>query len=853
MRHKRKKLHHLTKDIVIGTIALGFILGGILVLWVSSFKIPDLSSLQERRVSQSTKIYDRTGEVLLYDVHEDVRRTVVPFDKISRNIKNATVAIEDTEFYQHKGVRLMATFRAVFIQPLRGKGVQGGSTITQQVVKNTILTSEKAISRKLKEWVLAVKLERMMDKDEILALYLNESPYGGNVYGIQEATRLYFGKNADEVTLAEAAYLAALPNAPTYYSPYGNNVDKLEERKNLVLKRMLESTFITEEEYEGALAEKVEFKPQQKTGIAAPHFVLFVKEHIEERYGPRAVSDEGLKVITTLDYNLQTKAEEIIKRYAEQNEKNFNAANAGLVAIDPKTGDILAMVGSRDYFSNIPVPEGCTPGVNCRFDPNFNITLAKRQPGSSFKPFVYATALMKGYTPDTVVFDLSTEFSTYCNPDGTPIYPKDADKCYQPVNFDGKYRGPVTMRNALAQSINIPAIKFLYLAGIRDSLQTARDMGITTLINPDQYGLTLVLGGGEVTLLEMTSSYSVFANKGVRNPYRAILEVSDHNGNVLEKGALSPQQVLDKKIALQITDILSDNEARAPEFGENSALNFPGYDVADKTGTTNDYRDAWIVGYTPSIAAGAWAGNNDNSPMEKKIAGFIIAPLWHEFMEAALASSSPEDRFEPPPEEDTSLLKPILRGLWRGNTSYFIDEISGKRATEYTPPETKVEKVITDVHSILHWVDRNNPLGPTPYDPTRDPQYPYWEYAVRKWVSQNNMLPETESVVPTQIDDVHTPANIPRITINGIDSNAGYPPDSIISISASGQGRFPLTKVDFFLNDQFLGSSARAPFTLSFNPSEFGGANEINSLKAVGYDAVYNKGEIVVALRLRQQ
>jgi len=490
------------KEVFLVFVTLGFFIGGLSFLWVASIDIPDFSSFDTRKVSESTKIYDRTGKVLLYDIHADTKRTVVSFDSISRYIKNATVAIEDAEFYGHIGVRPIATLRAVFIQPLRGKGVQGGSTITQQVVKNTLLTSERTISRKLKEWVLAIKIEQVLSKEDILELYLNEAPYGGNIYGIEEASMSFFGKPSDDVTLAQAAYLAALPQAPTFYSPYGNNTDALIDRKNLVLSRMLELNYITKEEYSSALQEEVDFLPQETFGIKAPHFVIWVRQYLEERYGRDVVENSGLKVTTTLDYGLQQKAEEIVAKHGEENEIKFNAHNAGMIGIDPKTGGVLVMVGSRDYF-------------NTEAEGNFNVTLAHRQPGSSFKPFVYATALMKGYTPDTVVFDLETQFQTTCDVEGKPLSSKiHPDECYTPTNYDDVYRGPVTLRNALAQSLNIPAIKTLYLAGIRDSLAVASKMGITSLGEQDKYGLTLVLGGGEISLLEATSAYSVFANDG---------------------------------------------------------------------------------------------------------------------------------------------------------------------------------------------------------------------------------------------------------------------------------------------------------------------------------------------------
>jgi len=450
------------RKFVILLVALGLLGSGAILLWVSSFRIPDLNTFDERIIKQSTKIYDRTGEILLFDIHENVQRTTVPYEEISRNIKNATVAIEDAEFYVHSGVRPLATFRAVFLQPLRGKGVQGGSTITQQVIKNSLLTSEVKISRKLKEWVLSFKLEKVLSKNEILSIYLNEAPYGGNIYGIEEASGRFFNKSAADLTLAESAYLAALPQAPTFFSPYGNNRERLDSRKNLVLERMAVNGFITEQEKEKASQEEVEFIPRSDQSLKAPHFVQYVREYLETKYGQKVIEEDGLRVITTLNYDLQVKAEEIVKRRALDNADKFDAENAALVAVDPKTGQILTMVGSRDYFDE-------------DIDGNFNVTLAHRQPGSAFKPFVYATAFKKGYTPETIVFDVETEFSSTCDSLGKPLAGQDPETCYRPVNYDSKFRGPITLRNALAQSVNIPAIKVLYLVGITDSIRTARD------------------------------------------------------------------------------------------------------------------------------------------------------------------------------------------------------------------------------------------------------------------------------------------------------------------------------------------------------------------------------------------
>ncbi len=826
------------KDALLVVIAGGLFCTGAALLWVANLKMPSLSAFETRQVSQSTKIYDRTGKILLYDIHSDVRRTVVPFADISRNIKNATVAIEDDQFYQHSGIELKSILRAIFVNLTTFGFNQGGSTITQQVVKNSILTTSKTIARKLEEWILALKLEHAMSKDEILSLYLNESPYGGNIYGVEEASESYFGVKASDVSLAQAAYIAAMPQAPTYYSPYGSHLDALEARKDLVLKRMLDNKFINEDEYRAALAEKVTWLPQNNTGILAPHFVMYIKDYLEQKYGEEKVLSGGLKVTTTLDYGMQQKAETVLKDHAASNKASFNASNAALVAIDPKTGQILAMVGSRDYFGT-STPDGCTSGVNCTFEGNFNAATAHRQPGSSFKPIVYATAFEKGYTPDTVVFDVPTEFSTYCDPTGKPLNPADSDKCYMPVNYDGLFKGPISLRSALAESRNIPSIQVLYLAGIKDSLQTAANMGVTSLGDPNQYGLTLVLGGGEVSLLDMTGAYGVLANSGVRNPTTGILKVEDGDGNTLEQYTPSPSSVLPENVALEVSDILSDELAREPEFGVHSALYIPGRDVAVKTGTTNDYKDAWIIGYTPSLVVGTWAGNNDNSPMEKKIAGFIVAPMWNDFMTQVLGNY-PVEYFKKPAPIDPSL-KPVLRGLWQGNISYTIDKLSGKLATPYTPPETRQEKVVQQIHSILYWVDKSNPLGPPPQNPAADPQFAYWEYGVQQWAAAHNLTNQDTSVIPTATDDIHVPSAFPVLQITGLAGS--YGPNDTIAVGVSNSGPHPLAKADFFINGQFVGTVKTAPFVLSVNLGGLGNLQPTNNkIEVIGYDSIFDQG-----------
>jgi penicillin-binding protein 1C len=769
--------------------ALALLIAGLFVvgsslLWATFVPLPSINNFENRQVAQSTKIYDRTGNIVLYDVHGAVRRTSVPLADISPYIQKAIIATEDDTFYTNSGFRPISFMRAMFVDIITHSYTQGGSTITQQVVKNALLTQSKTIPRKIEEIVLALRLTKTYSKDDILSIYLNETPYGGTIYGVQEASQYFFGIDAKDVDLAQAAYLAAIPQAPTHLSPYGNNKADLDARKNLVLQRMLDTKVISQDEYMQAKAEVVQFKGETQAGIKAPHFVFYVRDYLEQKYGVDAVENGGLHVVTTLDYDLQQKAEASVAKYAPEMQKDFNASNTGLVAIDPKTGQILAMVGSENFN-----------------DPTYgqvNVTLAPRQPGSSFKPFVYATALEEGFTPDTVLFDVPTQFSTACSPaDVTNSTPP----CYAPQNYDGKFKGPMTMRDAIAQSENVPSVKVLYLAGIKAALKTASDLGITTLAGADQYGLTLVLGGGEVNLLEMTGAYAVFANDGIKNPPTGILEVTDSSGTVLESYQPSPIRVLAQQVARQINDILSDDNARAPDFGVHGSLWFSGYDVADKTGTTNDSRDAWIIGYAPSIAVGAWAGNNDNSPMVKKIAAFIVTPMWHDFMEQALEKySSSSDTFPTPsPDPDINSLPPVLTGNW--NT----DPTKG-------------------VHDILYWVDKNDPRAPHVPGPSSDPQYPYWEAGVQQWLAQNG------GTLPSQGGGIISPSPIPAPAMPvgqglhfltpqaGSTTSLGTP----VALSIIQSSFTPISSVTYYSGNNIIGTSVQQPYTVLYTPSVTG-------------------------------
>ncbi len=768
-----------TRTLAFGSIVLVFI--GIFLLWITSLSVPGLESVNSRRVEQSTKIYDRTGEILLYDVSKNTRRTTVPLSEISTYIQKGAIAVEDKDFYTHRGIKVSSLLRALIADTTSFGFHQGGSTITQQVVKNVLLSSDKTITRKIKEIVLSVKLERVMSKDEILSLYFNEIPYGGNIYGVEEAAEAFFSKNANTVTLAEAAYLSAIPQAPTFFSPYGKNLDRLEERKNLVLAEMKNAGFISENEYQKALDEKVSFHPKQSSGIKAPHFVFFVTDYLKKKYGDDVLETGGLRVITTLDYEMQSKGEEIAKKYALENKKTFNAENAAFVAIDPKTGQILSMVGSRDYFDE-------------EIDGNFNVITAHRQPGSTFKPFVYAQAFLKGYTPETILFDVKTQFAAACRPDNETS----ENECYSPDNYDGKFRGPITMRSSLAQSINITSVKTLYLAGLEDSLSLARNMGVESLGGSSQYGLTLVLGGGEVTPLEITSGYGSFASGGVRNQPTPILEILDNKNNSLENFKARPKRVLPENIASLVSDVLSDNDARAPSFGQTSALYFQETDVAVKTGTTNDYKDAWIIGYTPNVVLGAWAGNNSNTPMEKKVAGFIVAPMWRAFMDYIL-TKTPQDSFPAIDKNYPHTLKPVLRGKWLGGTSVLVDRISGGLATEFTPEDAIEDRLGGGVHSILYWVQKNDPRGDAPTKPESDPQFNNWEYGVRKW-TRENFIVEPSPKIPATKDNVHTADKALSIALISPQENFTVERGGTIPINIKVVSGFSIVRMNISLN-----------------------------------------------------
>ena len=842
-KYKAERSRKIFKKVLVFFIWL-IAFGLIFALAVFAYFAKDLPNPEEltgRQLIESTKIYDRTGTILLYDVHGEEKRTVVLFEEIPQNMKNATIVVEDANFYHHFGLDFKGILRA-FLSNLQGKsGTQGGSTITQQFIKSTILTPEKTYARKIKEAILAIELEIKYSKDEILNFYLNQIPYGSNAYGIEAAAQTFFNKRAKDLNLAESALLAALTQAPSYYSPYGSHLNDLKGRQEYILERMYKFSYITEDELKQAKQEDLRFSPA-KTTIKAPHFVMYIKEYLEEKYGKDYVEKAGLKVYTTLDWELQQIAEKILSEQVKKNAKSYNAYNAALVAIDPKTGQILAMVGSRDYFGEI-YPKNCKPGKNCLFEPNVNVTIRPRQPGSSFKPFAYSKAFQKGFTPDTVVFDLETEFAV------------EGAESYKPRNYDGKFRGPVTLRQGLAQSLNIPSVKVLYLSGVNETLDLAQDMGIETLKDRSRYGLSLVLGGGEVKLLEETAAFGTFATDGIKNQTTAIIKIKDSKENLIEEYSQRSKRIIEPQVARLISDILSDEEARAPIFGSKSNIYIEGIPTAAKTGTTQEYRDGWTIGYTPSLAVGVWAGNNDNTPMNKEPGLIVAAPIWNQFMTQAykiknqksetknqnlenefVLPEEPENFIEPEP---ITTNKDILNGKFAVEYKTKIDKSSGKLATNLTPPDLIEEKIYPQVHCILYYVNKDDPQGEG--NGKDDPQFNNWEEPVLQWVNSLGAGVFYNQQPPQEYDDIHTLINQPRVSILSPNNfqNIDIDSNNYIKIEAEASARLGVEKVEFYFDDDLIGVRYLNPYYIYFQPPQI--TNEgIHTIEVRAFDIVGN-------------
>jgi len=763
------------------------ILATSILFYSLSSELPDPSKLQERQIAQSTKIYDR-NEKLLYEVHGDIQRTLVSIDDMPKHLKDAMITTEDRDFYQHIGFNPRRFLGAV-LNNLLNRDIygEGASTITQQLVKNTMLTSEKTYTRKIKELILSIEIEQRLSKEEILQIYLNEIPFGSTAYGVQAASEIYFDKNVQDLTIAEGAVLAAIIQAPSYYSPYGNHTDELSQRHHWILGQMHELGYIDQQQLDEALSEQIQFKRRQEN-IQAPHFVFYVLEQLEQKYTQKEIEESGLTIITTLDLDKQNKAQEILTRHADANAINFNANNAALVSIDPKTGQILVMVGSRNYWDTDN-------------DGNVNVATAKRQPGSSFKPFVYAIGFMDKWFPGSTLYDLKTDFGGG----------------YAPDNYDKATRGPVTIRTALQNSLNIPAVKMLALVSLEKTIKIANDMGIESLNDPDRYGLSLVLGGGEVKLLELTNAYATLANKGKYNPVSSILKITDANNNILEEWTeeqknQNQKEIFPEPVAYLITNVLSDNVARTPTFGSTSPLQLGDRPVAAKTGTTDEFRDGWTLGYTPSVVTGVWTGNNDNTSMYGETGVYIAAPIWNEYMHYLL-DNTPIEQFDKPDGivsisvDKYSNQKPVtgsptntdLGASWHQPTEYSSDvtiyrvcKSNGLLADDSIPANLTEEKVYRVIHSEM-------------------PDDPNWEKPVQGWAAGANLSspPPTEKCT---LDAIKPSINI---TYPGENSTI----NSILNISTTVNAPGGVKTIEFYFDGTSIGQTSLEPYSLIYDVS----------------------------------
>jgi membrane peptidoglycan carboxypeptidase len=866
--------------------ALGFA-GFILLCFVGVMvfvypTLPDINNLQNIAAAQSSTILDREGNVL-YTVHGDENRKDVSIKDVSPFATQAVLAIEDDQFYNHGGVDLGATLKAFCYEIHICSQPRGGSTITQQFIKNAFLSSERTYIRKLKEILLALELERKYTKDEILEMYLNRIPYGSSVFGIERAAETFFGKSAKDLTLAEGAILASIPNAPSYFSPYGSNlyasitlssddilkmnikseqdlvginpdfVNKgllgktytfgdgenqrsiyVKGRVDFVLDRMKSLGYIKDEEATQALAEAnaKTFKPFREE-MKAPHFVEYIRKLLEDKYGKDTIEKGGLKITTTLDPTLQAAAEKAVSDHADSNLKLYKASNASLVAEDSNSGQILAMVGSIDYW-------------NEQIDGKVNVALRPRLPGSSFKPIVYAAAFLQGYSPSTILYDVDMTFNGW----------------YNPENYSGDHQGPVTIRQALAWSLNVPAVEAGYLAGIPNVLDLARKMGIQ-LDQPDSwYGLSLALGAGEVRLLDMVGAYSIFANGGDKLDPVFILKVEDRNGNILDEyqPPKSKNMILDPQVAYLINNVLSDVSAR-PEGWWQQQLSVPGQIAAAKTGTSNKKEgdvnypfDTWTMGYTRNLVAGVWAGNNDGSDLGAKADGLnCAAPIWRDFMTAATAGQPSVD-FDRPEgirwvkiSSKTGLLPSQYTPEDSINTEVFssfsvpkeydnsfkmvkIDKVSGKLATDFTPPEAVVEKPFFEHHSLF-------------------PDNPEWEDPVRQWAIDNNQ----DQKPPTESDDVHTAETMaikPQISITSpSDQSSVTGPYVGVWVNLNSKGG--VAKVDYYWDDQLMDTENRTPFKGTLKISDQNpDPGSTHTIRAVVFDALYRSNESSITVKI---
>jgi len=661
MMKVKRKVNFKSKDFwfrffraLLALIGIGFVVLVILFIWFSK-DLPTPSKVV-RRDGYSSKVYDRNGKPL-YDIYDQAKRDPVAFSDVPDYLKKATVAVEDKEFYKHSGFDPLTPFRIIKNVFYFGK-VTGGSTLTQQLTRNVLLTTERSLTRKIKELILSIQIDAKYSKDEILSMYLNEAPYGGASWGAEPAAQQYFGKSVKELNLTECAILAGLPQLPSVYSPFSKTPTAYVARTNHVLTRMVEDGYISKELASSTMEEAKNYKFASGSTTKAPHFVFWIKDLLAAKYGEAVVEGGGLKITTTLDLEMQEEAQKIVSTEVDKAE-NLGISNGAALILDPTNGQVLAMVGSRDYFST-------------KTDGNFNVvTQALRQPGSAIKPVTYLAGIKNGMTASTMIMDTPVTFIGV-----------GGQKDYSPQNYNGKFNGPMSLRNALGNSINVTAVKTLANVGIENMLTLANDMGLTTLAptkeNLAKFGLSVTLGGGEIKMIELASAYTAFANGGTSMKAIGILKVEDRNGRILEeyktpdgKKVMTPQE------AFIISDILSDNSARELTFGVVNGLQVGGYKVAVKTGTTNDKRDNWAIGWTPNLLSVVWVGNNNNTPMGKIASGVSGAtPIWKKIMVYVLPKRDKQDF--PIPDKIVNLEADKISGYLAHDgfplrNEYFID------------------------------------------------------------------------------------------------------------------------------------------------------------------------------------
>jgi len=812
----RKKWKKWLKRILI-TLAILTVLGLAFAagafLWLSR-ELPDPNRISETTAVNSIKFYDRTGQILLYE-KGDIIQQPVDYPKVPNYLKWATISLEDRKFYEHHGVSLIGITRAAINNALgRNQYTSGGSTLTQQLIKNTIVGSEKNYTRKIKEAVLSLELERKFSKEQILELYFNRVYYGRFHMGVASAAREYFNKDISELTLTECATLASIPrNPPTYLS----NPDLLKARRDYAIDIMVEEGYIATTEAEAAKQEPLADLYESTGQITAPHFVFYVNDLLIEKYGALFIQ-QGLKVTTTLDLDKQTKAETAIANGLPKIEQ-YGGSNAGLVSIDAKTGQVLAMVGSKNFFAE-------------DYDGQVNVTNSLRQPGSSFKPIVYLAAFIKGYSPETKVWDVETDFAT------------DTGN-YRPRNFDGGTRGLISLRSALGQSLNIPAVKTLYLVGLNKALDTAEALGYTSLSDRSRFGLALVLGGGEVTLIEHTSTYATFAREGEHHPVAAILKIEDQSGKTLEEWQDQPEQVVEQKAVRILNSVLSDQGVRVGF----SALNLKDRPTAAKTGTTNDFRDAWTMGYTPSLATGVWVGNNDNSKMKSMGDGIVIAaPIWNDYMTQAL-SGTPVETFNKPEKLsgiEGAREEEIIKKVDKYTQKLIPDDCLNTYPTEYIS-----DKTFKQGHTILYYLNKENPAGKAPADPAQDPQYNNWEAAVQKYFTDlPDYLPTDETTLQYEDCALRDPSKNPTVKISLPFDNASVSKKDLVLQAkiTPGEGR-TVVKVDFIIDtitvdSQQYSANSRTTFTSDYSPNTL--TEGKHTLTVIAYDNKQNQTQDLI-------